>query len=200
MEGSEAADLMVRESIQITEASVKLLAAGSKNLAAFLLALARDNKKLMGKTNMARLLKERREIKVFRIKGADLKSFNALAKKYGILYAAVKDKRRNDGIIDLITNVDCVSQVNHIMERMGYIAPAKDQEGDAPKKADPRAQPGNSSPERGSGSNPSKMETRTTDEKPSVKGRLAALRAASEDMRSEGKAPQRSRPQSPKTR
>lgn len=34
--GSEAVDLMVREGLQITEASIKLLAAGSKNLAAFL--------------------------------------------------------------------------------------------------------------------------------------------------------------------
>ena len=40
--GSEAADLMVREGLQITEATVKLLAAGSKNLAAFLYALAKD--------------------------------------------------------------------------------------------------------------------------------------------------------------
>ena len=31
----EVADLMVKESIQITEEAVKLLAAGSKNLAAF---------------------------------------------------------------------------------------------------------------------------------------------------------------------
>ena len=35
----EAADLVVKESIQLTEASIKLLAAGSKNLAAFLYAL-----------------------------------------------------------------------------------------------------------------------------------------------------------------
>ena len=34
----EAADLVVKESIQLTEASIKLLAAGSKNLAAFLYA------------------------------------------------------------------------------------------------------------------------------------------------------------------
>lgn len=38
----EAADLVVKESIQLTEASIKLLAAGSKNLAAFLYALAKD--------------------------------------------------------------------------------------------------------------------------------------------------------------
>lgn len=56
--GSEAADLMVREGLQITEATVKLLAAGSKNLAAFLYALAKDNKRVSGKTNMGRLLRE----------------------------------------------------------------------------------------------------------------------------------------------
>ena len=42
----EVADLMVKESIQITEAAIKMLAGGSKNLAAFLLALSRDDKKL----------------------------------------------------------------------------------------------------------------------------------------------------------
>ena len=53
----EVADLMVKESIQITEAAIKMLAGGSKNLAAFLLALSRDDKKLYGKTNMKKLLK-----------------------------------------------------------------------------------------------------------------------------------------------
>ena len=49
----EVADLMVKESIQLTEAAVKMLAAGSKNLAAFLMALSQNNKKLYGKANMA---------------------------------------------------------------------------------------------------------------------------------------------------
>ena len=52
----EVADLMVKESIQLTEESIKLLAAGCKNLTAFLYALAKDNKKLVGKTSMKRLL------------------------------------------------------------------------------------------------------------------------------------------------
>lgn len=189
MEGSDAAEMMLRGGIQLTEASIKLLAAGSKNLAAFLIALAQNNKKLMGKTNMARLLKEQRELKLFHIKTEDFKQFSQYAKKYGILYAAVKEKNNDTGIIDLISNVDYVSQINRVMEKLGYIAPVQEKSG--AKKADSRAQPGSSSPERGSGLNPSKTETRTTDEKPSVKGRLAALRAASEDMHS-GKAPQRS--------
>lgn len=213
----DVADLMVKESIQLTEASIKLLAAGSKNLAALLWALARDNKKLVGKTGMARLLREGKELKVFRIRESDLAEFRAFAKK-NVLFAAVKDSRATDGMVDLVTNVDFVSQVNLFMERRGYGAPAREQEDNPPKKAVPRAQPGSSSPQRGSGSTPSRSRkptrttttmTRTTDppasppkvgDIPSVRGRLAALQAASEGMK--GKAPQRQAPAKtpPKTR
>ena len=192
----DVADLMVKESIQLTEASIKLLAAGSKNLAALLWALAKDNKKLVGKTGMARLLRESKELKVFHIKESDLAEFRAFAKK-NVLYSVVKDKRRTDGVVDLVTNVDFVSQVNLFMERRGYGTPAK--EDATPKKAAPRAQLGSSSPQRGSGSTPSQSErrtTRTTDapakvgDIPTVKGRLAALRAASEGTKEPGKVPQ----------
>ena len=206
-ESGDVADLMVKESIQLTEASIKLLAAGSKNLAALLWALAKDNKKLVGKTGMGRLLRENKELKVFHIKESDLAEFRAFAKK-NVLFAVVKDKRRTDGMVDLVTNVDFVSQVNLFMERRGYGIPAK--EDTAPKKAAPRAQPGSSSPQRGSGSTPSPSERRTmrtTDapakvgDIPTVKGRLAALRAASEGMKEPGKVPQRQTPKHPpKTR
>ena len=199
----DVADLMVKESIQLTEASIKLLAAGGTSLAALLWALAKEDKKLVGKAGMGRLLRENKELKVFQIKESDLAEFRAFAKK-NVLYSIVKDKRRTDGIVDLVTNVDFVSQVNLFMERRGYGAPAR--EDTAPKKDAPRARPGSSSPQRGSGSTPSQSErrtTRTTDtpakvgDIPTVKGRLAALRAASEGMKEPGKAPQRQAPKRP---
>ena len=199
----DVADLMVKESIQLTEASIKLLAAGGTSLAALLWALAKEDKKLVGKAGMGRLLRENKELKVFQIKESDLAEFRAYAKK-NVLYSVVKDNRKTDGVVDLVTNVDFVSQVNLFMERRGYGAPAR--EDAAPKKAAPRAQPGSSSPQRGSGSTPSQSErrtTRTTDtpakvgDIPTVKGRLAALRAASEGMKEPGKAPQRQAPKRP---
>ena len=200
----EVADLMVKESIQLTEASIKLLAAGSKNLAAFLWALSKDNKKLVGKTHMARLLREGKELKVFRIKESDLAEFRAFAKK-NVLFAAVKDSRAEDGMVDLVTNVDFVSQVNLFMERRGYGAPARGQEAEPPKKAAPRVRPEHSSPQRGSGSTARQtrstdMRTTETTEKPSVKSRLEALRAASEGMREPGRAPQAKGKTVPKSR
>ena len=142
---------------------------------------------------------------MFHIKESDLAEFRAYAKK-NVLYSVVKDKRRTDGVVDLVTNVDFVSQVNLFMERRGYGAPARGKEDGEPKKAVPRARPGSSSPQRGSGSTPSQSErrtTRTTDtpakvgDIPTVKGRLAALRAASEGMKEPGKAPQRQAPKRP---
>lgn len=211
----DVADLMVKESIQITEESVKLMAAGAKNLAALLLALARDNKKLSGKTNMARLLRDGKELKVFSIRESDLADFKAFAKK-NVLYSVVKDKRAGNGMVNLITNVDYVSQVNHFMESRGYAAPARAQEDETPKKDGPRAQPGSSSPQRGNGSTPSQNRTRTaprtttgtmtttrttpTSDKPSVKGRLAAMRAATEGMKKAGQTPRRTQGTPPKTR
>ena len=111
----EVADLMVKESIQITAETVKLLAAGSKDLTAFLLALAQDNKKLSGKTNMTRLLRDGKELKVFHIREKDLEDFRKYAKQ-SVLYAVIKDSRTEDGTVDMITNVDYVSQVNHFLK------------------------------------------------------------------------------------
>lgn len=170
--GSEAVDLMVREGLQITEASIKLLAAGSKNLAAFLYALAKDNKRVSGRTNMGRLLREGKELRVFQLRESDLAAFHAYAKK-GVLYAVVKDKNAQDGLVDLITNVDFAAQVNLFFERHGYAAPQR--EDSEAKKAGARAVPGSSSPQRGNGLT---REETTTEGSPSVKGRLAALKRA----------------------
>ena len=48
----EAADLVMKEGVQISEEAIKLLARGAKNLAALLYALAKDQKKLYGKVSM----------------------------------------------------------------------------------------------------------------------------------------------------
>lgn len=201
----EVADLMVREGIQLTEESIKLLAAGSKNLAALLWALARDEKKLVGKTGMARLIREGKELKVFRLKESDLEEFKKFAKK-NVLFSVVKDTKATDGLVDLVTNVDFVAQVNLFMARRGYPAPDHPQE-DGSKKADPRAPQGSSSPQRGSGSTPSRTRTRPTrttskmsdGEKPSVKEKLDTLRTQAKQQGGK-KPPQRTRPKKSQTR
>ena len=85
----EVADLMVRESIQVTESAAKLAGLGAKNLAA---TLINDDNKLQGKTNLKQLLKADKPLCILQIKENDLNKFNQEAKKYGVLFTAVSDK------------------------------------------------------------------------------------------------------------
>jgi len=199
----EVADLLVKESIQVTEASIKLMAAGSKNLAAFLWALARDGKKVSGLTSMAKMYRSEKPVQLFRIKESDLKEFRAFAKK-NVLFAILKYKGASDGTVDLVTNVDYAAQVNLFLERKGY--PIPEQEAAPPKKDGPRAPQGYSSPQRGSGLTASRTRpartTRTIEEqaeKPSVKEKLAACRTGAEQQ-APRPAPQRTRPTKSKIR
>lgn len=63
----EVADLMVKEGIQITESSVKLMALGAKNLAAIIIALINEDK-LQGKTSLKNLLKAENRYVLCRLK------------------------------------------------------------------------------------------------------------------------------------
>lgn len=127
--GSDAADQIVRESIQITESAVKLAGLGAKNLAAMLLALSKELHKTKGKTNLSALLAEGRPLKVVRLKKDDLKTFGCECKQYGALYTAIQDKKAADGMCDVLIRADDVAKINRIMERMGYVAPEKDGKG-----------------------------------------------------------------------
>ena len=91
----ETADLMVREGIQITESAVKLAGLGAKNLAALLIALANDNQKLSGKTNLKRLIHDGEELTIFSVKQEDLKGFHMESRRYGVLYYPIVNKVEN---------------------------------------------------------------------------------------------------------
>ena len=73
----EVADLMVKESIQITESAVKLTALGAKNLAAIVMALVKDDGKTEGIAKLKQMLKTGKQLCIMQIKEADLKKFNA---------------------------------------------------------------------------------------------------------------------------
>ena len=107
----------------------------------------------------------------------------ALAGEYGILYVIAKPHGKSGPSVDLISTERYAAKLNALYQAMGYPLPEKEAE-EAAKKAGPRAPQERSSPERGNGS---KAQTRTPDDpqpdgKPSVRGRLAALQAASKSM------------------
>ncbi|MBO4898628.1 MAG: PcfB family protein [Clostridia bacterium] len=133
----EVADLMVKEGLQVTEEVAKLTGLGAKNLAAIIIALLKEDNKLQGKTNLKKLLKSDKPLCILQIKESDINKFNSEAKKYGVLFTAVKDATNNTGLCDIIAKQEDVTKLNYIMEKMGYAAPEKEIE--------PEPEPENSS-------------------------------------------------------
>ena len=175
----ETADLMVREGIQITESAVKLAGLGAKNLAALLIALANDNQKLSGKTNLKRLIHDGEELMIFSVKREDLKGFQMEAKRYGVLFYPIVNKVEKTGTVEIMAKARDAKQINRIFERMGYPAPVR--EDAAVKKENARVPSESSSKERGTGVRASMEATmEMPDERPSVRSRLMALQAAAE--------------------
>lgn len=122
-QGGEVADQMARESLQFAEVMVKLSALGFKNGLSLALAYMKENPKVRGKTNLDRLLREGKELKVISIQKKDLSRFTEQAKHYGVLFTAIKDKAGEGEKIDIMFKAEDVSKLNRIYEQMGYMIP-----------------------------------------------------------------------------
>ena len=152
---AEAADVVVRESLQATEAAAKLTLEGMKNVAALLLAIAKQDMKVVGQTTAKRLARDPAPAVVIPIKAEDKTKFQKLAKEFGVLYFFAQKKGNDNGMLNVVSNENYAALLNAIMQQLGYPIPQKEQEEDAQKKAKSRAPQKKSSPERGSGLKPS---------------------------------------------
>ena len=113
----DAAEQVVRMSLEGTEMAVKLVGSGAKQLAILLYAVLKDQKKTSGKVRLANMLRSGKELKVFAIHDHDLPKFCAEAKKYGVLFTVLKDRDANDGLTDIMVRAEDASKINRIFER-----------------------------------------------------------------------------------
>lgn len=116
--GGETADRMVDYSLRFGETAIRLSGKATINLVNYLTALAKDNKKTKGKTRLIRMLKEGKELKVFQIDSQQLQDFARLAKTYGILFTALRDKQNPDRMVDLMIKLEDSSKVSRVLERL----------------------------------------------------------------------------------
>ncbi len=115
----DAAEQVVRLSLETGEVAVKLAGTGAKQLAILLYAILREQKKTKGKTRLTNMLRSGKELKVFAVKDSDLQLFCREAKKYGILYCVLKDRDATDGLTDIMARAEDASKINRIIERFG---------------------------------------------------------------------------------
>ena len=92
----DAAEQVVRMSLEGAEVAAKITGAGAKQVAILLYAILREQKKTKGKTRLTNMLRSGKELKVFAVKDTDLKQFCEASKKYGVLYCVLKDRNAVD--------------------------------------------------------------------------------------------------------
>ncbi len=116
----DAAEQVVRLSLEGTEVALKLTGSAAKNVAAAIYAVLknRDKNKIKGRQRLTAMLKSGKELKVFTISETHLKQFATEAKRYGVVYCALRGKEpAADGMVDVMVRAEDASKINRIVER-----------------------------------------------------------------------------------
>ena len=115
----DAAEQIVRMSLEGFEVAAKITGTGAKNIAVLLYAILKEEKKTKGKARLTNMLRSGKELKVFTVKQSDLKKFTQEAKKYGVLYCVLTDRQNKDpnAEVDVIARAEDASKISRIAER-----------------------------------------------------------------------------------
>ena len=122
MNSSDSAEEVVRISLEGMEVALKIAGTGAKNIAVMVYTIMKDNQQTKGKTRLTNMLKTGKPLKIFTIRAEDLKKFSQEAKKYGVLYCALADKKNSkiDGMVDIMVREEDASKMNRIAERFNF--------------------------------------------------------------------------------
>lgn len=117
----DAAEQMVRMSLDGVEVAAKITGSAAKEIAVFLVAALKNkdkNIKLKGKTRLTSMLKSGKSLEIFSVKEGDLKNFMQGAKQYGIVYCVLRNTKNNsDGLCDIMVKADDAPKISRLVER-----------------------------------------------------------------------------------
>lgn len=118
-QSSDAAEQIVKMSLEGAEVALKVTGSGAKNLAVLLYTIMQQREQTSGKAKLSNMLKSGKPLTVFSVKREDLAKFQEEAKRYGILYCALIDKKEKapDGLIDIVVRKEDAGRINRIVER-----------------------------------------------------------------------------------
>ena len=115
----DAAEKVVRMSLEGTEYAIRIAGSGSIKTAMLLATILKQETKTKGKTRLTGMLKSGKELKVFTVQQKDLAKFSKEAKRYGVLYCVLKDKgnKNPNAPVDVIARAEDASKIQRITER-----------------------------------------------------------------------------------
>lgn len=118
----ESADEVIKLYLQGMEVVLRICGTGMKETVSMLYAISKDNEQnKVGQTNLLNMLKTCNNIQVFSLKRTDLSKFIKEAKKYGIKYCTLLDKKdkSEDGIVDFLVRGEDCARIDRLVERFG---------------------------------------------------------------------------------
>ena len=120
MNSSDAAEAVVKMSLETGEVALRIVGTGAEKLAVLLYTMAKDKKMSKGKTTLNNMLRSGSPLQIFSLKENELKKFQEETKKYGVLYTALIDKKHpdTDGLVDIMVRQEDAVRVNHIVDRI----------------------------------------------------------------------------------
>lgn len=114
----DAAEQIVRMSLETGEAALKISGAGAQQLAVLLYAVLKEQKKTRGRARIETMVRSGKPLTVFSVKKGELREFVKEAKRYGILYCAIQSpKGKSDGLVDIMVKEEDAPRINRIVER-----------------------------------------------------------------------------------
>ena len=118
-ESSEAAEQMVKMSLDGVDVGLRLTGKAAKEIAVLIYTVITSKEQTSGKAKLKNMIKSGKPLTVFSIKKEDLEQFQKEAKTYGILYSALIDKNNKDmdGMVDIVVRKEDAPRINRIVER-----------------------------------------------------------------------------------
>ena len=110
----DAAEQIVRMSLEGAEVALRLTGSAAKNVAAALYTILqnKDKSKIRGRQRLTAMLKSGKELKVFTVSEEHLKQFAQEAKRYGVVYCALRGKDKSaDGMVDVMVRAEDAAKI-----------------------------------------------------------------------------------------
>lgn len=120
----DAAEQIVRMSLEGVEVAAKISGTAAKEIAIFLMAALKSKQstlKLKGKARMTSMLKSGKALEIFSVKERDLAKFAQGAKQYGIVYCVLRNRKQSpDGLCDIMVKADDAPKISRVVERFKF--------------------------------------------------------------------------------
>jgi hypothetical protein len=132
----DAAEQIVRMSLEGVEVAARITGTAAKEIALMLLAALKspergsgDGIKPRGRERLNSMLKSGKALEIFSVKESDLRTFVREAKRYGIVYCVLRNSRFNasktgglapDGLCDIMVKADDAPKINRLVERFKF--------------------------------------------------------------------------------